>query len=139
MHRGYPSSPDPEFTVITPWGQFTGAIIMVWVLGFAPAILVTRFLTRLDVLRIPIQIDLVGLDILPQIEVEEAAKKIIEAERKKPAKLESIEIRELEKTQSNTPARNIQTACINTRKPIRVSICNRVYRAPVAELPRCAP
>ena len=84
---GYPSSPNPEYAVITPWGQFAGAIIMFWVLGFAPAFLVAKLLARLKVLRIPMQIELVGLDISLEIEAEEAVKKIIGAEREKASEI----------------------------------------------------
>ena len=31
---GHPSSPYEGFAAINPWGQFLGAIIMFWVLGF---------------------------------------------------------------------------------------------------------
>jgi ammonia channel protein AmtB len=31
---GYPSSPNPEFARITPWGQFIGACIMFWAWDF---------------------------------------------------------------------------------------------------------
>ena len=40
---GYPSSPDAllghetPYATVTPWGQFIGAVIMFFVLGFIPA------------------------------------------------------------------------------------------------------
>ena len=83
MLWGYPSSPNPEYAVITPWGQFAGAIIMFWVLGFAPAFLLAKLLAKMDMLRIPTQIELVGLDISLEIEAEESAKELIVAERDK--------------------------------------------------------
>ncbi len=83
MLWGYPSSPNPNYAVITPWGQFARAIIMFWVLGFTPAFLVAKLLARLNALRIPTQIELVGLDISLEIEAEDAAKDVINAERKK--------------------------------------------------------
>ena len=83
MLWGYPSSPNADYAVITPWGQLAGAIIMFWVLGFAPAFLVAKLLAKLNVLRIPPQIELLGLDISLEIEAEEAAKGVIGAERDK--------------------------------------------------------
>ena len=85
MLWGYPSSPNPEYAVITPWGQFAGAIIMFWVLGFVPAFLAAKLLAKLSVLRIPTEIELVGLDISLEIKAEKAAKDVIGAERKKAA------------------------------------------------------
>jgi hypothetical protein len=82
MLWGYPSSPNPEYAVITPWGQLAGAIIMFWVLGFTPAFLVAKLLAKLDVLRIPAHIELVGLDISLEIEAEESANDVIGAEQK---------------------------------------------------------
>ncbi|MEM7195877.1 MAG: ammonium transporter [Pseudomonadota bacterium] len=63
MLWGYPSSPNPEYAVITPWGQFIGAIIMFFVLGFLPGYILALILKMLGVLRIPIELELVGLDI----------------------------------------------------------------------------
>ena len=80
---GYPSSPNPEYAVITPWGQIAGAIIMFWVLGFAPAFLVAKLLAKLNMLRIPMEIELVGLDVALEIKAEIAAKDLIGAEREK--------------------------------------------------------
>jgi ammonia channel protein AmtB len=60
---GYPSSPNPEFARITPWGQFAGACIMFWVLGFLPMYVLTRILKAVGSLRIPREIELVGLDL----------------------------------------------------------------------------
>jgi len=60
---GYPSSPNTEYAVITPWGQFLGAIIMFWVLGFIPAFIVAKILKSFNALRIPAQIEIMGLDL----------------------------------------------------------------------------
>ncbi len=59
---GYPSSPNPEFASITPWGQIAGAFIMFFVLGFAPCFVLGAVLKKLDMLRIPHAIELAGLD-----------------------------------------------------------------------------
>jgi ammonia channel protein AmtB len=59
---GYPSSPNPEFASITPWGQIAGAFIMFFVLGFAPCFILGAILKKFDMLRIPHDIELAGLD-----------------------------------------------------------------------------
>ena len=78
---GYPSSPFDGYAVITPWGQFAGAIIMFWVLGFIPGWIVAKILAAFDLLRIPIEIEIAGLDLAQNTlaaaelaEVEAAAK-----------------------------------------------------------------
>ncbi len=63
MLWGYPSSPFEGYAVITPWGQFIGAVIMFFVLGLIPAWIVAKILQGMGVLRIPREIELVGLDI----------------------------------------------------------------------------
>ncbi len=59
---GYPASPFHD-VVITPWGQLIGAVIMFFVLGFIPAYVVSAILKSAGMLRIPKEIELVGLDI----------------------------------------------------------------------------
>ena len=63
MLWGYPSSPFEGYATISPWGQFIGAIIMFFVLGLIPAWIVAKILKGMDLLRIPREIELVGLDI----------------------------------------------------------------------------
>jgi ammonia channel protein AmtB len=63
MLWGYPSSPFEGYAAITPWGQFIGAVIMFFVLGLIPAWIVAKILHGMGVLRIPREIELVGLDI----------------------------------------------------------------------------
>jgi ammonia channel protein AmtB len=64
---GYPSSTPlfhPDFTTpINPLGQFIGAIIMFWVLGFIPAYVLAAILKAVNVLRVPREIELIGLDL----------------------------------------------------------------------------
>ena len=60
---GYPSSPDPTFASITPWGNFIGAVIMFVVLGFIPGFILAKILNAFGLLRIPREIELVGLDL----------------------------------------------------------------------------
>lgn len=65
---GYPSSPDAllghaePWARVTPWGQFAGAMIMFWGLGFIPGYALSWVLKKLGMLRIPREVELVGLD-----------------------------------------------------------------------------
>lgn len=59
---GYSSSPNPEYASITPWGQLVGAIVMFLVLGFVPCYLLGFLLKKLNILRIPREIELAGMD-----------------------------------------------------------------------------
>jgi ammonium transporter, Amt family len=59
---GYPSSPTEGFAPITPWGNFIGALIMFVVLGFIPGFIAAKILNAFGALRIPREIELVGLD-----------------------------------------------------------------------------
>jgi ammonia channel protein AmtB len=60
---GHPASYGDRTVVITPWGQFAGAVIMFWVLGFLPTFVLCKILAAFDMLRIPKQIELIGLDL----------------------------------------------------------------------------
>ena len=65
---GYPSSPDAllghatPWAKVTPWGQIAGAIIMFWVLGFIPGYVLSWILKQLNLLRVPREVELAGLD-----------------------------------------------------------------------------
>jgi ammonium transporter, Amt family len=71
---GYPSSPDVllahtdeagnpvTWARVTPWGQFAGAIIMFWVLGFIPGYILSWILKQAGLLRVPREVELAGLD-----------------------------------------------------------------------------
>jgi ammonia channel protein AmtB len=78
---GYPSSPDPSFHVITPWGQLIGAVIMFGVLGFIPGWITAKILHGFGLLRIPKEIELAGLDVGANAERYAAEQGIINAER----------------------------------------------------------
>ncbi len=52
--EGYPQ--------INPIGQILGAIIMFWVLGFVPCYIIARVLKAMNMLRVPEQVELAGLD-----------------------------------------------------------------------------
>jgi ammonia channel protein AmtB len=78
---GYPSSPDPSFALITPWGQFIGAVIMFWVLGFLPGWVTAKILNAFGMLRIPREVELAGLDCGANADRFADEEGIIEAER----------------------------------------------------------
>jgi ammonia channel protein AmtB len=78
---GHPSSPYEGFAVITPWGQFAGAIIMFWVLGFLPAWVLAKVLASMDLLRIPREIELLGLDFATTQDSEAARHDVIAAKK----------------------------------------------------------
>jgi ammonia channel protein AmtB len=78
---GYPSSPDTSFAVVTPWGNFIGAVIMFWVLGFIPGWITAWILNAFGALRIPRQIEIAGLDIGQEITQEQDAKDVAESQR----------------------------------------------------------
>ena len=78
---GQPSSPYEGFAVITPWGQFAGAMIMFWGLGFIPAWILAKILAGANLLRIPREIELLGLDFGSDQEAEAARQDVIAAMR----------------------------------------------------------
>lgn len=61
---GYPASPGEGYAIINPLGQFVGAVILFWVIGFIPGHLSSRFLKFMGVLRIHPEIEVIGLDTL---------------------------------------------------------------------------
>ena len=79
---GHPSSPYEGFAPISPWGNFIGAIIMFWVLGFLPAFILAKILAAANLLRIPREIELLGLDFVSEQDKEIARQEMVEAERK---------------------------------------------------------
>lgn len=60
---GHPSSTYEGYAAISPWGNTIGAIIMFWVLGFLPCWVLAKILNGMGMLRIPREIELVGLDL----------------------------------------------------------------------------
>jgi ammonia channel protein AmtB len=85
MLWGYPSSPFEGYATISPWGNFIGALIMFFVLGFIPAWIVSKILHSFGMLRIPREVELVGLDINTETqraaEADEVAQAVREAAR----------------------------------------------------------
>jgi ammonia channel protein AmtB len=77
---GYPSSPDPSYAPITPWGQLAGAAIMFLLLGFIPCYLAAWGLKKAGLLRIPAAVELAGLDISILAEAELQTAELEQAE-----------------------------------------------------------
>ena len=78
---GHPSSPYEGYATISPWGQFIGAIIMFGVLGFLPGWIGAKILSALGILRIPKEVELLGLDFASAKEEEAAARDVREAQK----------------------------------------------------------
>jgi ammonium transporter, Amt family len=80
---GYPSSPDAllgheePWASINPLGQFVGAVIMFWVLGFIPGYVLSYILKMFGLLRVPREVELAGLDYHMQSVVLDEDKEII--------------------------------------------------------------
>lgn len=77
---GHPSSPYEGYAAINPLGNFIGAIIMFGVLGFLPGYIASKILHALGLLRIPKEVELMGLDFGTALEEEAAAREVREAE-----------------------------------------------------------
>ena len=69
---GYPSSPYADYATVNPIGQIVGAIIMFFVLGFIPGWIAAKIFNAFGLLRVPRQVELMGLDFKSLHEQEEA-------------------------------------------------------------------
>ena len=78
---GHPSSPYDGYATINPLGQFLGAIIMFGVLGFLPGWGVARILHAFGLLRIPREIEILGLDFGTATLEREAEREVREAKQ----------------------------------------------------------
>ena len=81
MLWGAPSSPYEGYATINPLGQFIGAVIMFFVLGFLPGWCVAKIQSSMGVLRIPEEVELQGLDYAEHHTYEDAKAAIIEADK----------------------------------------------------------
>lgn len=79
---GHPSSPYEGYATINPLGQLIGGIIMFGVLGFLPGWGTAKILNAFGILRIPREIELLGLD-FDSMEAEQAARDDVDAAIKK--------------------------------------------------------
>jgi ammonia channel protein AmtB len=79
---GHPATAGYHETVATinPLGQFAGAVIMFFVLGFIPAYVVAKILKAAGMLRVPEAVELVGLDTSADVMDELDAIKVSEAD-----------------------------------------------------------
>jgi len=75
---GHPSSPYDGYATINPLGQFIGAIIMFGVLGFLPGFIVAKILSLMGVLRVPREVELLGLDFADDADIEAARRDVLE-------------------------------------------------------------
>ena len=80
MLWGVPSSPYEGYAAINPLGQLLGAIIMFFVLGFLPGYVVSKILASFNLLRVPREIELMGLDFYTDKAYQEAVAEIKKAE-----------------------------------------------------------
>jgi ammonium transporter, Amt family len=81
MLWGHPSSPYDGYATINPLGNFVGAVIMFGVLGFLPGYVVSKLLHAAGLLRIPREIELLGLDFASNREMKAAAEEVRRAEQ----------------------------------------------------------
>ncbi len=83
---GHPSSPYEGYAAINPLGNFLGAIIMFWGLGFIPAFILAKILSAMNLLRIPKEVELLGLDFASEQDKENARQEMVAAENELIAK-----------------------------------------------------
>ncbi|WP_045368104.1 ammonium transporter [Methyloceanibacter caenitepidi] len=81
MLWGYPSSPYEGYATINPLGNTIGAVIMFFVLGFVPAWIVAKILNGMGLLRVPREVELMGLDFKTLADEEHAREDVREAEK----------------------------------------------------------
>ena len=81
MLWGYPSSPYEGYAAINPLGNTIGAVIMFFVLGFIPAWIVAKILNGMGLLRVPREVELMGLDFRTLHEEEQARQDVRDAEK----------------------------------------------------------
>ncbi len=78
---GAPSSPYEGYAAISPLGNFIGAVIMFFVLGFIPGLILSLILNALGLLRVPREVEIYGLDIVGEEAYEAAITEVKETER----------------------------------------------------------
>ncbi|WP_108683168.1 ammonium transporter [Methyloceanibacter sp. wino2] len=81
MLWGYPSSPYEGYAAINPLGNTIGAVIMFFVLGFVPAWIVSKILNGMGLLRVPREVELMGLDFKTLADEEQAREDVRAAEK----------------------------------------------------------
>jgi Amt family ammonium transporter len=77
---GAPSSPYEGFATISPWGNFIGALIMFFGLGFFPVLVLSLILKAFGLLRVPERAEIAGLDYEAHAAYEQAVAEVQAAE-----------------------------------------------------------
>jgi ammonium transporter, Amt family len=78
---GYPSSPYEGYAAVNPIGNAIGGVIMFLVLGFIPGWVIAKILDGMGLLRVPRQVELMGLDFKSLHEEEIAREEVIRVEK----------------------------------------------------------
>jgi ammonium transporter, Amt family len=78
---GAPSSPYEGYAAISPIGNTIGAVIMFFVLGFIPALILSLILNTFGLLRVPREAEIMGLDIVGEEVYEASIAEVKAAER----------------------------------------------------------
>ena len=78
---GYPSSPYEGYATVNPLGNTIGAVIMFFVLGFVPGWILATILNSFGLLRVPRQVELMGLDFRTLHEEELARQEVRNIEK----------------------------------------------------------
>jgi ammonium transporter, Amt family len=78
---GYPSSPYEGYAAVNPIGNTIGGVIMFLVLGFIPGWVLAKILDGFGLLRIPRDVELMGLDFKSLHEEEIAREEVIRVEK----------------------------------------------------------
>ena len=77
---GAPSSPYEGYAAVNPLGQLIGAVIMFFVLGFAPGYAMSKILASFGMLRVPREIEIMGLDFASDTAYQNAVAEVKQAE-----------------------------------------------------------
>lgn len=78
---GAPSSPYEGYATVNPLGQLIGACIMFFVLGFAPGYGMSKLLAGFGLLRVPREVEIMGLDFSSRTAYNNAVSEVKQAEQ----------------------------------------------------------
>ena len=78
---GYPSSPYEGYAAINPIGNTIGGVIMFLVLGFIPGWVLAKILDGFGMLRVPRDVELMGLDFRSLTEEQHAREEVARVEK----------------------------------------------------------
>ena len=77
----FPSTAGADSAMINPFGNTVAALFGFLVFGYVPGYLVARFLDYLDVLRIPLSVEIAGADLMDDLADAQATADMAERER----------------------------------------------------------